>query len=317
MDFLDELQCIESDEELIELVKASINKLEVISKFRNRTDLFGFKVSFNPEDYHILDKNTEMYVNVGLRCVYDGYIPRGTKVCYGLSSNGIGMIKNNGMYYIIDDDSYIYDFCRYIKDKNIMYEEDLFEYILHFAKKYFGTINNRNREDMFQMILKNEKVYHDPIKEHKLSDFKGKGNAMCSEYSIMANNILNIFGIESCALIGQIKRENEDSEGHAFNIIRFYSRDGEKISALIDFASSVTVFDMDYNVLGDSPFVIYLDNAEDAIDGIINDDQAITSEEYDYMVVGSSMVQLFKKSTREYTGCSKLIMKKMSNVKQK
>jgi hypothetical protein len=250
--------------------------------------------------------------------MYDGYIPKDTKVIYGFSIDQRKLLSNRGMYYKVDDDGYIYDFCKYIKDKDVSNEEDLFEHILIFLMKYFGVFKFSERDDMFKVILKDDKTYHDSIREHKLSDFKGKGNALCSEYSIMANNILNVFGIYSCVLFGQLEITDKGKDGHAFNLVSFVDSDThERVNALVDFSNGVNVYDFSYNKIGDSPFIIYLDNIEDTVNKFICDDTHINGKEYDYMVIGRTLLQMYTDRARDYSSYNNLTVNFNVKTKQK
>ena len=306
-----------SSEDIEKYINIIISNLEKDSKENNNTNIIGFKIFHNPVGYYLLNKNKKELFNVNMRSFYGGYVPKGMNIVYGLSVDDNCIASNAGMYYTVDDDSYIYDFCKYIKDKDISCETDFFEYVLFFLKSYFGTFNNRSRDDMFQMILKNDRIYHNPIGVHKLSDFKHKGNAKCSEYAVMANNILNVFGFDCSIIIGQIKLDDEDMEGHAYNLVSYTDENNEKKDILIDFASSVNVYDVNYNKLGESPYIMYLDSFdENIVVDLLYNDLHLTYDDYDYMVLGDSLLQLGNGKTRDYFVSSKLYLKKDLKSKQ-
>ena len=313
MDFLKYLKTI-SDEELEIEVSSIINLLEKESKKINKSDFFGFNISSKSSNYSTGNSS----IQFDMKCMYDGYIPKDLKVIYGFSIDQNKLLSNNGMYYKVDDDSYIYDFCKYIKDKDVYNEEDFFEYVLIFLMNYFGTFKFEERDDMFKLILKNDMTCHDSVREHKLSDFKGKGNALCSEYSIMANNILNVFDIYSCVLFGQLEITDKGKEGHAFNLVSYKdSETNERVNALVDFSNGVNVYDFSYNKRGVSPYIIYLNSIEDAVNGFICDDIHITGKEYDYMVVGRTLLQMFTDRNRDYSSYNNLTVNLSTKTKQK
>ena len=317
MNFYEELKTMTS-EEIKKHLFYEINSLENISKNNHKNySVLGYDASYNPTDYDFLNEKPENEINVNFSCFYGGYIPKGMKVVYGLSANTNGTYANDGMYYIVDDDSYIYEFCEYIKDKKVNSEGDFFEYILWFLKKYFGVFKNTDRDGMFKMILKNNTVYLDPVQEHKLSSFKNKGNAMCSEYSIMANNILNVFGFDSYVIMGQ-EKDDKGSSGHAFNFVSYINKDYERINILIDFSNGVNIYDMKFHKVGDSPYVLELEELNsEMVDDFIMNEKHIVAPDYSVMVMGDSLFELTLTRNRDYYVRRDFLVKIMSTGYQK
>lgn len=307
-----------SDEEIEKHLSYEIRELEVLSKINNKGDIIGYKLSYNPSEIDFMAKNKEDAIPIKVRCFHGGYVPKGTKVVYGCSVDKNGIVASGGMYYIVDDDSYIYEFAKYIKNKHVINEEDFFEYVLSYLENYFGVIAGLSRDEMFKLILKNNRTYHEPIREHKLSDFKKKGNAMCSEYSIMANNILSVFGFDSYVIIGREKDEKTGTEGHAFNFVSYLDENGERNDALIDFANSVGVYDYNFNKIGDSPYIIHLDNLDNEfVDKFLTNEVHIVNSDYYFVIVGNTLLQLVSEKTRDYYVSNKIMVKNMSNGRQK
>ena len=300
MNFYEELKNM-TDEEIEKHLSYEIYSLENRSKLNNPdNDLLGYDVPYNPIDYGLLDKEEKDELCFQFKCFYGGYVPKGMKLVYGVSSDRNGMLANDGMYYIIDSDSYIYEFCKYVRDMEVNSEGDLFECILWFLKKYFGFFKERERDEMFQMILKNDKLFYDPINEHKLSDFKHKGNAMCTEYAIMANNILSVFGFDSYVMMGQAK-DNDGMEGHAFNFVSYTNEKYERINVLIDFSKGVNIYDMKFNKIGTSPYILELDELNNEfIDDFIYNERHLVAKDYCVMIMGNDLVELSLTGTREY-----------------
>ena len=317
MDFCEELKEMTS-EEIRKYLFYEINSLENISKnnYKNNSVL-GYDAPYNPTDYDFLNERPENEINVNFSCFYEGYVPKGIKVVYGLATNTNGTYANDGMYYIIDDDSYIYDFCEYIKDKKVNSEGDFFEYVLWFLQKYFGVFGDVDRDQMFKMILKNNGVYHDPIHEHKLSSFKNKGNAMCSEYSIMANNILNVFGFDSYVIMGQ-EKDDKGASGHAFNFVSYTNKNYERVNILIDFSNGVNIYDMEFHKVGASPYVLELAELNNEIvDDFIMNEKHIIAPDYSVMVIGDSLFELTLTRKRDYYIRRDFLVKIVSNERQK
>ena len=302
MDFLEQIQTLEG-EELESIIQKRIDELEEISKKDNDDiDTIGYHLEYNPTEYYIEDTSDGKYFNVDVRCFYSGYIPKNTRMVYGMAYDNNRLVSNDGRYYYLDDDSYILEFCKYIKDKEIINEYELFEYILDFLRDYFGFIKTIEREEMLKMIYKADRLYFDPADEHKISWFKKKGNAMCSEYAILAGNILNVFGIDSYLVIGREKTGDEKGDSHAFNLISFKEKESnQEVNALIDFANFTTVLDFDFKKIGETPYIIELEElTEDFVKELVQNEKHITFEDYSYMIIGNSMIKIGYEKDRDY-----------------
>ena len=312
MDFYNYLKEL-SDEDLVLTIKEKINQLEKKSKEDNTTDIIGYELDYNPKEYNLTKKEVDFF-DVTIHCFYSGYVRKGLKVVYGLCYDNEGIVSNDGRYYYIDDDNYLIDFCRFIRDKDIINEYELFDYILEFIRIYFGLIsdNSHDREEMFRMIEKKDRVYYKPIKEHGLSWFKGKSNAMCSEYAIIAQNILSLFDIDAYLLLGHEKTGDEVGESHAFNIISYQEKETNKeVNALIDFANFTTVHDINFKRIGQLPYMIHLDEiTEEYIKEIINNEKHICFEDYSYIATPNSLIIVGLQRDRDYYINNQLIPEK-------
>ena len=317
MNFYEELKTM-TDEEIKKRLSYDISSLENISKMNNKNlDIIGYVASYNPTDYDLLNEKNDECVDVNFSCFYSGYIPKGIRVVYGLSTKTNGIYSNEGMYYIIDDDSYIYDFCKFIKDKKIGSEGDLFEYILWFLKKYFGVFKENDRDEMFKMILNNNLVFLDPVQEHKLSSFKNKGNAMCSEYSIMANNILSVFGFDSYVIMGQ-EKEDKVASGHAFNFVSYTNKEYKRTNILMDFSNCVNIYDVEFHKIGNGPYILELEDLDSRIvDDFIMNEKHIIAPNYGIMIMGDTPMELILKGKRDYYVRRDFLVKIMSTGRQK
>lgn len=300
MNFYEQIKDL-SREDLQEKVKRRISYLEKKSKKENpEYNVLGYHVDYNPRSYEI--SNNTSTISLEMRCFYNDYIRKGTKMVYGLFYNNEGKAGNLGSYYYVDDDSYIYDFCEFIQDKDIINEYELFDYILEYLRSYFGFIKKIDRNEMFQMLYKGENSYYPPVKEHSIKDFKGKGNAMCSEYAIMAQNLLRVFGFESYFVVGNEKVTGQTPESHAFNLITFKESETGKVKhALIDFSNFVKVFDMNYHVIGESPFIGYLDYLdEEFVQSLVAGEEHLIFEDYSYFVMTDVLAKLGYDRERDY-----------------
>ncbi len=157
---------------------------------------------------------------------------------------------------------------------------------------------------MFSLLVDSNGNYIKPHQEHSIRDFKGKGNAMCTEYAVMAQNILRMFDFESYYIVGNLSFNDDKSESHAFNIVSFVDQDtGEYKDAVIDFINGIKIYDMDFNVIGDEPFIGFIDNLDqDFADRFFGGEEHLTFEEYSYCILGDSFFKLVNEDkSREYS----------------
>ena len=302
MDFYEQIRNM-SDEEIKACLDEIIPELEEESKKING-NIFGFEIEYNQDKSKLEYLKDEAAYHINLHYLYSGYMPKNTKVIYGFSPVGRG-ITNKGMFYTIDDDKYIYAFCKYIKDIDVIDEEDLFDYLLIFLNAFYGGDKIIDRDDMFKLICKDEKTYLEPTVEHKLSSFRGKGNAMCSEYAIMASNILNVFGFYGSTVIGELKRTGKEEECHVFNIVEYIDDEGKNISLLLDFAVGVDVFNVNYEKIGESPYVLKLNSIEE-----MNINFHITGKNYFNVAFGKSILPCATEEERVYFTCNGRVLNK-------
>lgn len=123
---------------------------------------------------------------------HKGYISKDTKVCYSYSLG----------YYMRTTD-YIHEFVEYVRKNNLSPSPDV---IFEFINNYFGKAPNTDN--------RNERTFKD------ISDFKHKGEALCTERAALSNNILSFLGMETWFCDGAIHRLNGQSGDHAFIIVK-------------------------------------------------------------------------------------------------
>jgi len=319
MDFYEDLKTM-TDEDIEKYLSYAISNLEKISKLNNNdNEVIGYDVSYNPTDYNILNTQPKEVFDVNSVNIYSGYVPKNTRVVYALSTDlkGNGIFSNEGRYYIVDDDSYIYEFCKYVREYSLNTEGDLFQCISLFLKEYLGGIMNRSRDQMFQMILKSNMLYCEPINEHKLSSFKHEGNAMCSEYAIMANNILSVFGFDSYVIMGDIKQDGGVG-GHAFNFVSYLGENFERVNILLDFFNDINICDFSFKKIGSTPFCIELDDFDNKfINDFINNEKHLVADEYCIMSIGNTLFEVSFNRKRDYFVKSETIIDFTSSNYQK
>ncbi|MBR2828658.1 MAG: hypothetical protein IKE70_05455 [Bacilli bacterium] len=320
MDIVRKIESLEK-EELKKFVEDRIELLEQESiKHNPGIDTIGFHLDYNPTNYHLLEQEGIEKFEITVRCFYSGYISKGIRMVYGMEYHNVLLASNNGNYYYVDDDSYIEDFCKYIKNKEIQDEFELFDYILEYERNYFGVIKKEPEIDkMHNLILEKENFYFKPKEEHSFSSFKGKGNAMCTEYALMAQNLMSFFGIDSYFVIGKEEDNINGVENHAFNLIQFEKSDTKEIkNYLIDYSSPVKIYNPNYEEIGKSPFMGKIDKFnQEFIDDLLTKETHIPVEAYAYYILGNTLLKLGSNNYRDYYIDSQLINKEKSSISYK
>ena len=302
MSYLEDIKQL-SEEELEEFVNDRIDYLEEEAKENSDEDVdtIGYLLEKNKTNKIIYDIDEDF--NCEIRCLYNGYIRKGLRMVYGATYNEYGKFSSAGCYYYIDSDDYLLEFCKYIKDIELIDEYDLFNEIKVFLDYYFGKgRKGLDREEMFKLIYKDNDSFYEPITEHGISWFKDRGNALCSEYSILAQNILTFFGINTSLVMGRVEQDDKEPESHAYNLISYHTgKYDEDVNALIDFADCTHVVDMNYNPVGTAPYIYEMEDLNDELlDEMLDTQKPIVCEDYIYMLMGDSLIPLTFNSNRNY-----------------
>ena len=285
MDFLEEIKSLD-ESELREKISSKISDLgENARKLNNDVDTIGYQLSHNPTDYHIDDLSNNEEIDIDLICIYHGYVRKDMKITYGIRYNSNRLVSNGGFYYYVDDEEYVYDFCKYIKEKEVSDVYQLIDYVLEFVDKYLGVFDGYSRDEMFSLISKTDMVFYDLKNEHKFSQFKGMSNGKCSEYTLMAQNILSVFGFDMYMVIGNLKETDEPDEKHAFNFAIFKDEEkGEYVNCLLDFSNYSYVYDINFKKIGKSPYLLYIDEInDDFIYYLLDSKERIKARDFDYL----------------------------------
>ena len=181
------------------------------------------------------------------------------------------------------DDSIVYEFALFAKNKKADNYLEFLDLIWEFANKYFNNLDPRvyNRDEMLSPLLKREDWYFNPTIEHSITTFKGRNNAMCSEYSALAQNILSVYGYQSMYFIGSVKCDYGVGP-HAYNIAII-----EGHPLLLDYTVPVRTYDLKGNIVAYSPFVGIIKNFNS--DTLINsskNSEPLDFKEYDFYLLG-------------------------------
>ena len=299
MKFLDKIKTLPEDK-LDKVIKRRIRYLEDKSNKNNPDEkTIGYHIGYNPV-YYGTDDGENMEVN--LRCVYNDFVSKDSMLVYGMEYSENGFASNRGMYYYVDDQSYLYDFCRYIREMEDMNDYYFFGYVRDFICGYCGIFRGRvTREKMHSLLTD---VYGNnipPFREHSLSNFKGKGNAFCTEYAVMAQNILQLFGYDSSIIVGNAIF-GDQGEGHAYNLVTFKEKDtGEEVDAVIDFINPVDIYDINYNKIGEEPFIGFIEDFnQEKADNFVLGQEHLVFDEYYFLWIADTLLRIDVNETREY-----------------
>ena len=247
-------------------------------------DTIGSLTGVSPSEDVFKDKNVIYSINAWV-----GYIPKGTKIVYGTYTDSNNYAYTKGSYYYLDDDSYVYEFFKYLKDKDVEDLNDLILYIHKFLTLYLGkNYNSLDREEMHKLFYMNDNTYFKPAKEHSIRDFYHNGSAMCTEYSVMGCNLLCVFGL--CAMVIM-------DEYHAFNILI----DDKDTGSIIDFSNYVVVKDLYNRFLTHVPFFEEIEGSNlENIQNFVNSKEKIELEDYYYLYINGSFYKALTGDVRTY-----------------
>lgn len=269
-----------------ELTKKSIIEAKKLSKnINDNSKYFGIYFEKSP--------STEFKTNFR----WAGFIDETIRIGFGLEFED-NMFTDDGNYYYLDDDTYIYEFAEYIKDKKIESFEDFVKSVGKFVDEYLNTSKYREfeetsgRENIYSPIIDiSGEKYYTPIKKHSITDFYANGIGVCMEYTVMAQNILSTFGYETYAVLGTI--ESTDMDGfHAFNCIDF-----DDINTLIDFSYMTKRYNINGDLLPGTPYMIDLTNEETLK---FQEGEKIGLEENELLFMNNKDIPIDKKYIRNY-----------------
>ena len=277
-----------NETDINKLVEKKIELAKKEARRVNRKDCKFFGINFEKSP------NTAFTTNFS----WLGFIDNDIKVGFGLEYEGSNQFTDKGSYYYLDDEEYIYDFAKYIKDKDVETFEDFVKYLGIFlneyllTEKYYNSIETNTREDMYTPILDiTGEKYYEPIRKHTIMDFYANEIASCMEYTTLAQNILSVFGYRTYAILGSFIYDKTDGF-HAFNIIDF-----DKVNTLVDFSYQVKRFNINGDMIPSVPFVVDLDDEQ--IKKIENKEQ-LDFNEKEIININGKDIYIDLKDTRSY-----------------
>ena len=294
MDIVGEIKACKTDEELKELADKIIKKnTESAMDINMNYGYIGQELDINPINYHITDSNFEPEYTFNTVPFWNGYIPLGTKIVYGgVYSEKYRTCSNRGSYYYLDDDNYIYEFFKYIKDKEVEDENDIVIYIATFLKNKFDRYYDaKDRDEMHKLIMMAEDLYFKPTKEHSIKDFYNNGSAMCSEYAVVAENIMSALGFKTLLLF---------DSNHSFNVFIYSS--GEEIGLyVLDYSNTVDCYNIKLDLIGYIPFFGKID-CEDVniLRNVILNGERLEFDDYFMYKINGCLYKMILDQKRSY-----------------
>lgn len=217
------------------------------------------------------------------------FMPDYIKIYYGRTKED-GTMQEPGLHYYIDDNEYLKDFARYLK--NTLTEDEIYEltdkdfiyHVFNFLNSYFESLTTKEHDDRVSMhtylVDSNEKSIS--TRKHSNKDFYGRNNAECSEYSSMGLNILGAFGYNASIVYG-MESDEDGLEGHMYNIVNL---DGELY--LVDFSMSTYCTDMKTDRYCKVPYIAKITRKD--YDALFTE-QIIELENYELLKLGNTIVK--------------------------
>lgn len=294
MDILETIKKISSEE----LARYIEERVEELSNETKEKLVLGEDIGINPTPISLTDFSNTLNYEVPYRSTYHKFIPIGSKIVYGLfHDEEAGIVLNNGCYYYMDDCSYINEFCEFIKDKDIKNEIDFIWIVFYFITEYFGNImlDERTREEYHQPILKDEYSYLEPITSHMFSEFKGLGKARCTEVAVLAQNIIQFFGLNSSIIVGEIKFSDEEKfSPHSYNIVPINVDDSdETINLLVDLSCTILLHDFCSEHISKMPFIGNTGRtASETISTLLDTENGLKFDNYACISFGKSILKM-------------------------
>ena len=300
------LNDIRNTDDICSYIDAAIKELKgVVKKFNPSENFLGVNVPLNKK--FDLENNDNYLIG---NFYWYSFIDSDVKVIYGFSIDENSSVCNDGLYYYIDDNEYLYDFARFIKDKEIGNDFDFLCYVKEFLDNYFNDISNVNllsREERNKTFINSNGKNINPIKRSNRG-FYQSNIAMCTEYATMGLNILGVFGYSSLVLIGSLDFDKEEI-GHAYNIVAM-----DNGVYLVDMASSVIVTDLDGNLLDEVPF--YKELTEEELQNILDKKEPISLNNVFYIYFGENNFKFEEDRQRTYRVSNMVLKDSFKNKKK-
>ena len=259
------------------------------------TDTIGFDSDYNNVYPDITELDEIEGIIIPNNHLWYGFIPKNIKIVYSFMLSNYAA-SNNGYYYYLDNYSYLYEFAKYIKDKKVVGDYSFLFYVYRFINNYYSTLNEPlHRENMHHLIYNTDGIFYKPIKEHSITDFKGNGSAMCSEYSAMFQNILSVFGYESIYIHGEYGKSNSGI-CHAFNMIII-----DDAYTLADLSIPIEYYDFCNSDKRKLPFLISMtDLTDEELDIFLSGESELELDDLEAYLINNEVYTFSKTNKRIY-----------------
>ena len=285
-----------NDAYIKKIIDHYINKAQKESQDMNfNGDTIGFESDINKSFQEITDLNEVCELTISNNPIWFGFIPKDKKIVYSFEIvNNIS--TNSGYYYYMNDYSYLYEFAKYIKDKEISDDVNFISHVHNFIHKYFSSFSRSiDRERLHHLIYDTNGKFHKPVKEHNISDFKGNGSAMCSEYSALVQNILSVFGYQTAYIHGEIDNDTEKNCCHAYNLAVI-----DNSYTIIDSSIPMNCYDVNNNK-SKFPFVFCMyDFDENNLEQFLSGDVEIELDDLDAYTINNNYYTFSNNKKRVY-----------------
>lgn len=165
----------------------------------------------------------------------DGFIGKNVKLT-PVFDNDYRTIIGSVLPIYFDDEEIYFKFLEFLKQQdeylrnNASKRLDFFLFLLlKFESELLGHAWKVDIGEADSFHTKFDILGEEVDTREKLSikDFYGKNIAACFERSIIAQNILTFFGIDSSLILGELgyKSTNKEDEKHAFNVFRYKDKE--------------------------------------------------------------------------------------------
>lgn len=287
---LDDIKTL-NDIKLKKYVNTILKNRIKIAKQINEDNFIGYELSqnFRYPNLDITDLKGKAYFNYNP--FYQGFINKDIKLNYGRLVASNNKLASKGYYYYMNNDEYLYNFLKFIKDSNIEDDIELIYDAYFSVRNYLGVIPKTTRNNLHELILKANEDFFEPTKEHSIKDFKHKGCALCSEYSALIENILSFLGYDISYVIGYM-----DNILHAFNIIILNDK-----YCILDSSYGISCYRLNYEFVTTLPYIMPIkdfnnDKLQDFVDEKIN----IELEQYYVLDVNDNCTEFVTNEKRKY-----------------
>ena len=286
MNILDQIYECKDDKELKELANEAIEAYTNKAKEENNElDYLGEDLSYNPT-IKSMDIDHSHANNLWI-----GYIPKGMKLVYGrFREDSNKPFTNRGKYYYIDDDSYIYEFFKYIKEEQPEIEDefDMMVYVSEFLEEMFSkNINPMEREQINKMIYKDNFLFHDRVREHSIKDLYGNGSALCTEYALVGQNILSVLGFDMVYAMDL---------NHAYNIYipnpSIEEDQMEDVAYIVDFSNWIPCLDYNFELKTTSPFFGKIDCKKEDLEAFFKGKIKLKFKDYFLYSINGNIIEM-------------------------